>query len=91
MTALNVDQAKNAAIIGVIAMVVLSIVSAIIVKNVVGKIISIVLFAGLALGVYTQRASLKDCADKAQAQIQANTTNPKLTCTFFGHEIKVGG
>ena len=91
MTALTVDQAKNAAVIAVVVLVVLSIVSAMIIKNIVGKIISIVLFAGLALGAYTQRANLKDCADKAQAQIEANATNPTLTCTFFGRDIKVGG
>ena len=91
MTALTVDQAKNAAVIAVVVLVVLSIASAMIIKNIVGKIISIVLFAGLALGAYTQRANLKDCADKAQTQIEANVTNPSLTCTFFGREIKVGG
>jgi uncharacterized membrane protein len=91
MTALTVDQAKNAAVIAVVVLVVLSIASAMIIKNIVGKIISIVLFAGLALGAYTQRANLKSCADKAQTQIEANATNPSLTCTFFGREIKVGG
>ena len=91
MTALTVDQAKNTAVIAVIVLVVLSIASAMIIKNIVGKVISIVLFAGLAMGAYTQRANLKTCADKAQAEIEANVANPTLSCTFFGRDIKVGG
>jgi uncharacterized membrane protein len=91
MTALTVDQAKNTAVIAVIVLVVLSIASAMIIKNIVGKVISIVLFAGLALGAYTQRANLKTCADRAQAEVESNATNPTLSCTFFGRDIKVGG
>jgi protein-S-isoprenylcysteine O-methyltransferase Ste14 len=89
MSALSLDSAKNIAIIVAVVMVVLAVLSAMIVKNIVGKIISIVLLAGLALGVWTQRTNLQNCADKAQAEIEAKGPNATLTCTFFGQEIKV--
>jgi high-affinity Fe2+/Pb2+ permease len=90
MIALSVDSAKNLAIGLAILFLVLSIVSALIVKKIVTKIILVVLLAGLALGAYTQRASLKDCVEKGQQEIESGTAGVgSITCTFFGTDIEV--
>jgi hypothetical protein len=91
MIALSVDSAKNIAIGAAGVFVVLSLLSAWVIKNVVGKIIMIVLMVGLALGAWTQRASLQDCANKAQAAAQTGSTDAlaKVTCKFFGTEVKL--
>jgi hypothetical protein len=91
MIALSVDSAKNLAIGAAGVFVVLSLLSAWIIKNVVGKIIMIVLMVGLALGAWTQRTSLQDCADKAKAAAQTGSTTALdgVTCKFFGTEVKL--
>ena len=75
MIALSVDSAKNIAIGAAGVFVVFSLLSAWVIKNVVTKIIMIVLMVGLALGVWTQRTSLQDCADKAQAAVKTGNTD----------------
>lgn len=69
------------------ASLVLAIVMMILIKNIVGKIISLVILLAIAAGGYTQRASITDCADKVQAQATAGSIN--TTCTFFGRDIDI--
>jgi hypothetical protein len=90
MSALSVDSAKNIAIVVVVVFVVLSILSAVVIKSIVTKVIMILLLGGLALGVWTQRSSLSDCVDKAQAEITTGSAGAgTITCTFFGTDIDV--
>jgi hypothetical protein len=69
------------------ASLVLAVVMMLVIKNIVGKIISLVLFLAIAAGGYTQRASITDCADKVKAQATESAIN--TTCTFFGQDIKI--
>ena len=85
MIALSLESAKTIAIVVVIAFIALSVISALVIKSIVTKLIMVVLMACLALGVWTQRTSLQDCADKAEALGVRG-----LTCTFFGTDIEVG-
>ena len=65
-------------------------VSALIVKNIVTKLILVVLLGGLALGAWSQRSSLSDCADRAQAEIANGTVGAgSVTCKFFGTEVDI--
>jgi protein-S-isoprenylcysteine O-methyltransferase Ste14 len=89
MIALTLESAKTIAIVVVIVFVALSVISALVIKNIVTKLIMVVLMACLALGVWTQRTSLKECADRAQAKAEALDASG-LTCTFFGTDIEVG-
>lgn len=90
MAALSVDSAKNIAIVVAIAFVVLSVLSAILVKAIVTKVILVVVLGGLALGAWTQRQSLIDCADKAAAEVENGTAGAgTVTCTFFGTEVEL--
>ncbi len=89
MIALSLESAKTIAIVVVVAFVVLSVISALVIKAIVTKLVVVVLMACLALGVWTQRTNLQECADRAQAK--ADTTGVGgLTCTFFGKNIEVG-
>ena len=90
MIALSLETAKTVAIAVAIAFVASAVLSAWLIKNIVAKLIMVVLMAGLALGVWTQRTSLQDCAAKAQAQAEALEVTG-LSCTFFGTEIEVVG
>ena len=87
MVALSLDSAKTIAIVVVLVFVALSVISALVIKSIVTKLIMVVLMACLALGVWTQRTSLQDCADKAKA---GSLDVSGLTCTFFGTDIEVG-
>ena len=59
-----------------------------VVKSIVGKIISLVIFISIAAGGYTQRASITDCVDRVKAQATAGTS-VDTKCTFFGQEVTV--
>jgi hypothetical protein len=91
MIAISVDSAKNIAIGAAGVFVVFSLLSAWIIKNIVGKIVMIVLMVGLALGAWTQRTSLQDCADKAKVAAQSGDPNAltNVTCKFFGTDVKL--
>ena len=88
MYAIGLDGAKNLAIAITIGFVVLPVVSATAIKNITTKIVSVIVMAGFALGVWTQRSELQNCAqtvkDKAAVQDTSSTT-----CTFFGVDVDV--
>lgn len=90
MTALSLETAKTIAIVVALVFVASAVLSAWFIKNMVVKLVMVLLLAGLALGVWTQRTSLQDCAAKAREKAAAFDTTG-LTCTFFGTEIEVGG
>jgi len=86
--ALTVDMAKNVAL-GILAgVLVLGFLAIKITKSVTQKAISLLLTAGVVLGVWTQRANLSSCADKVKAQTEAGGL-PDTTCTFFGTDVKL--
>jgi hypothetical protein len=82
MLALGLDAAKNLAVAIVIGFVVLSLVAASAIKNVTYKIATSLLMIGFALGVWTQRSELQDCARQVR---EFGATS----CEFFGTEIDV--
>lgn len=88
MLAINLQAAKNLAIFITIGFVVLSLVMGMVVKNVMAKLIMVLLMLGLALGVWTQRKALDTCADTVKADLAAGSDNG-TTCTFFGTQIEI--
>jgi hypothetical protein len=88
MLAIDVEAAKKIGLVLVAGLVLFAVISAIVIKKVTTKIISVVIMGGLALGVWTQRTAVKTCADKVQTA--ASTTGlPATTCKFFGTEVKI--
>jgi len=88
--ALDLNGAKNLAIVLVIGFALLSLVVGIIIKNITMKIVSMVFMIGLALGVWTQRQSLQDCADDVRAKAAVGDFSA-TTCEFFGKDVDVPG
>jgi hypothetical protein len=88
MTAMTLESAKNIGIAVAVGLVALMLVMAVVIKNVTTKIISILLIGGLAFGVWTQRSSLQDCADKVKARGVVGDTSD-VTCSFLGSEVNV--
>jgi hypothetical protein len=88
MTAMTVESAKNIGIAVAVALVMLMLLSAFVIKKVTMKLLTVVILGGLAFGMWTQRSSLQDCADKVKARgVLGDTTD--VTCTFLGSDIKV--
>ncbi len=90
MLALTLGSARHLAVAIIVVFVVLAVVSATVISNVTAKIVSMLVFAGFALGVWTERTNLSDCAERAQAKVTVGDESP-TTCTFFGTEIDVPG
>ncbi|MEP7047668.1 MAG: hypothetical protein ABI949_13355 [Ilumatobacteraceae bacterium] len=88
MTAMTLESAKNIAIAVAVALVALMLVLAVVVKNITAKLISIVIVGGLAFGVWTQRASLQDCADRVRARTTLGDTSD-VTCSFLGSDVNI--
>lgn len=72
-----------------IALLVVGLVAAFVLKAVVMKVIGLVLTAALALLLWSQRTELKECADKVAAGVQTAGTEVDTTCRFFGKDIRV--
>lgn len=92
LAALDVDTIKTLAL-GVsggsllIALVLMKLIS-----SIVGKIVSLVVFAGIAIGGFSQRQSITDCADKVRDQVSASAAASgriETTCKFFGRDISI--
>jgi hypothetical protein len=87
MTAMTYETAKNIGIAVVVGLVVLMVISAIVIKNITTKLITALILAGLAFGVWTQRSSLQDCAGKVRDRGAA--TNADVTCSFLGSDVNI--
>jgi hypothetical protein len=88
MTALTLESAKNIGIAVAVGLVALTLVSAFVIKNITGKLISIVIIGGLAFGVWTQRSSLQSCADNVKQRVAVGDRSD-VTCSFIGSDIKI--
>lgn len=85
MLALSLGQAKTIAVLVVIVLVALAIGSAWMMKTIAQKAAIAVILGLLALLVWSQRASLDECADKVrEGGVQVDTT-----CSFFGRDINI--
>jgi hypothetical protein len=71
-----------------VALVALMLVMAFVIKNVTTKLLSVVIIGGLAFGVWTQRSSLQNCADKLRARVAAGDASD-VTCSFIGSDINI--
>jgi hypothetical protein len=83
--ALSLGQAKTIAILIVIVLVALAVGSAWLMKTVAQKAAMAVILVLLALLVWSQRASLDECADK----VREGGVRGDTTCSFFGRDINI--
>lgn len=86
MSGLTLETARNAALIGAVVFVVGAIVSAVLLRTIAQKLAVAVIFALVALLLWTQRASLETCAELVRTSLSGPDT---VTCTFFGRDVEV--
>lgn len=82
---LNLDTAKNLASGVSVGTVVLALLMLRIVKNMVLRIITVVLLLAVGIASYSQRANIVDCAEK----VRAGGGTTAISCTFFGQDVEV--
>jgi len=90
--AISLDTAKNIAIVLALLFAAGSVASAWIMKTIVQKVAVAAVLAIFAFAVWTQRASLQDCADKVKDAYEREGLNPQLDdtdCSFFGVTITI--
>jgi hypothetical protein len=87
--ALTTDSAKSTALIGLVVVVVLAVVAALVIKAIVTKVLSLVVAAIMSFGLYSQRSSIQDCANKVKKEALTFGTAAKAECTFLGVKVKV--
>ena len=85
---LSLDAARTVATAGVIALVAAAVVTALLMRSIAQKIAFALVLGLLAILVWSQRASLEDCADRVQASLAAGTATD-TTCTFLGRDVTV--
>ena len=90
MLALSLGQAKTIAVVVVAGLIVLALASAWLMKEVMQKVALVVILGLLALLVWTQRASLQECADKVRsARESLADSDVDTTCSFLGRDIEI--
>lgn len=89
MLALTLGQAKTIAVVAAIALLALAVLSAWVMKTVAQKAALAVILALLAVVVWTQRASLEECADKVRAEARADVAEVDTTCSFVGRDVTI--
>ncbi len=83
--ALSLDQAKNAALVVVVLLLLGAVASAWLMKTLLQKVVLAIILVLVALLVWTQRVALDECADKVQTAGFTGGT----TCTFLGNDITI--
>jgi hypothetical protein len=78
----DAETVRTVAIVIIVVLLAGAILSALVIRAIVGKVITVVVLAALAVAVWSQRANLSDCVEQAQDAVTAGGAKP--TCTFFG-------
>jgi hypothetical protein len=87
---ITVDGLATTAAIIAIALLVVGLVVAWVVKAVVVKVVALVVAVVLALLLWSQRASMQDCADEVKSDVQqSGVSGVDTTCSFFGWDVDV--
>jgi hypothetical protein len=88
--AVDFETAKNTSLWTVSVAVVLALLAVWVVKEVIKKVLTVVILLAIAGLAWSQRAELTDCADEVRGTVTAGAM-PDTTCTFFGQEVTVPG
>ena len=91
MLAFSTDTAKQFGLYAIVGVGVVGVLSALVVRKVVGKIISLVITVALAATLWGQRTAIDDCVTKLKASAAGAVTGKVAdpTCSFFGTDVKV--
>jgi hypothetical protein len=90
--ALDLNQAKNGSLVAIIVCVAVILLVLKFISSLVVRLVMSVVFAVLGVVVYSQRASLVDCAEKITASVSSDASAPVVdgvSCTFFGRDVTI--
>lgn len=90
MSAFELQTAQNASLWTVAAAVLLALAAVWIVKEVVKKVLTVLILLAIAGLAWSQRSELTDCADRVSDSLGAGLIDD-TTCTFFGQAVTVPG
>ncbi len=88
MTSMTVDAAKNIGIAVALGLVVVMVLMAWLIKNVTVKLISVLIVAGLAFGVWTQRSLAAGLRQQGQGSCRLGE-HERRHVQFMGSDIDV--
>lgn len=87
---INLDTARNIAIVVVVTAGVLAVLSAWLMKAIISKLAGTLVLGVIALLAWTQRTALDDCAADVRDRVTGDVVVDDTTCTFFGRDVAVG-
>lgn len=87
--ALDLNQAKNGSLVGIVVCVAVILLVLRFISSLVVRLVLSVLFAALGVMIYSQRASLVDCADKVSNAVSTDGVAGEVSCTFFGRDVTI--
>jgi hypothetical protein len=89
--ALSVESVETGSIVAVVVVVLVALLALKLLASMVMKVISLVIFAALGIGIWSQRANMVDCADQVRAAVDAgiDPTAIRIQCGFFGYDVDV--
>lgn len=88
IAAVELSTARDVALAIVVGAIVLAVVFAIVIKWIVGKVLTVGVLVALAAVVWWQRDTVLACADGVRDTLAADATS-SATCTFFGRDVTV--
>lgn len=90
--ALDLNQAKNGSIVAIVLCVAVILLVLKFISSLVVRLVLSVVFAVLGVVVYSQRASLVDCAEKVTSSVSegsAGSDGSGVSCNFFGRDVTI--
>ena len=85
---MTLATARNIATIGVVVLLALAVLTALLLKSIAQKIAFALVLGLVAVLVWSQRASLDDCADRVRESVAAGATTD-TTCSFLGQDVTI--
>lgn len=92
MLALSLETAKTVAVIAAATFVASGALSAVLIKNIIGKVLGAGLLAVIAVGAWSQRSNVENCVAAARVtagQVASGAAATPVKCTFLGFEVDV--
>ena len=88
----SLDTAKNIGLVVMAVFLIGGVLAAWLMKTIVQKLAVAAVLGLLAFAVWSQRASLQDCADKVRENLALEGTNATFVdteCSFFGATVTI--
>ena len=89
MLALTTDSVRTTALIAIVIVVGLMVLSFIVIKTIIAKVLSLLIGVALTAGLASQRHGISDCATRVKRDNLSVGKAVKTECSFFGIKVTV--